>query len=158
MVEGWLKIRDLVVNYYSDSWVGWFTILIVEHSDIVGWFTILIYVCRSLRLSLVGEHDSGKRVATRWTAHWHYQISAFENLHRRIWSFVILRFSSQISSHGPHGPKVSPKLPIQSRVSWHMLAQFEPRPRWGMDPPTEKARESTCSAGNPWEPWDVAPW
>jgi hypothetical protein len=22
MVEGWLKIRDLVVNYYSDSWVG----------------------------------------------------------------------------------------------------------------------------------------
>ena len=24
-------------------------------------------------------------------------------------------------------------------------------PRWGMDPPTEKARESTCSARNPWE-------
>ena len=35
MVEGWLKIRDLVVNYYSDSWVGWFTILIVEHSWVI---------------------------------------------------------------------------------------------------------------------------
>ena len=149
MVEGWLKIRDLVVNYYSDSWVGWFTILIVEHSWVIYYSDLclqkfaLAWLWLENMIRAKGLQQDGQHIDTIKSVHLRICTDGSDCL----WFHLMDRMD----------PKCHPNFQSNPGTCWHMLAHaatFRAMARWGMDPPTEKARESTCSAGNPWEPWD----
>ena len=111
--SGWKSMREgldgwmVVTRWLNDGWI-----FEIYYSDVV--------LAEVVRLSLLGEPDLGRRLATRWTAHWHHKLSAFENLHRRILvcDFAIFCDSHPFSSlsHGLHGfsvTQISSLIPCQ---------------------------------------------
>jgi hypothetical protein len=155
MVEGWLKIRDLVVNYYSDSWVGWFTILIVEHSWVIYYSDLCL---QKFALDFGWRTWFGQKGCNKMD-------STLTLSNQCIWEFaqtdlIVCDFISW-TAWTQSVTQTSNLIPAHAGTCWHMLPHFEPWPDevWTLLPKRQGSLHVRPGThGNPEMIWDVAPW